>query len=71
MGAKGTPAGVVQKINADVQNIFAAPAYKEQFLAPNFINVRPGNPQEFAAYIKAEANKWSKVIKQAHLQINN
>jgi tripartite-type tricarboxylate transporter receptor subunit TctC len=61
----------VQKINTDVQNIFADPAYKKHFLAPNFINVRPGDPQDFAAYIKAEADKWSKVIKEAHLQINN
>jgi len=68
---KGTPAPVVQKINTDVQNIFMDPQYKKQFLAPNFINVRPGDPQEFAAYIKAEADKWSKVIKEAHLQINN
>jgi tripartite-type tricarboxylate transporter receptor subunit TctC len=68
---KGTPADVVQKINADVQNVFADPAYKKQFLTPYFINVRLGDPQEFAAYIKAEADKWSKVIKEAHLQINN
>jgi tripartite-type tricarboxylate transporter receptor subunit TctC len=68
---KGTPADVVQKINADVQNVFADPAYKKQFLTPYFINVRPGNPQDFATYIKSEADKWSKVIKEAHLQINN
>jgi tripartite-type tricarboxylate transporter receptor subunit TctC len=68
---KGTPADVVQKINADVQNVFADPAYKEKFLTPSFINVRPGTSQEFTAYIKAEADKWSKVIKEAHLQINN
>jgi tripartite-type tricarboxylate transporter receptor subunit TctC len=68
---KGTPTDVVQKINVDVQNIFADPAYKQKFLTPMFINVTPGNPQEFAGYIKAEADKWSKVIKEAHLQINN
>lgn len=68
---KGTPAEVVAKINTDVQTVFADPAYKAKFMTPNFINVRPGSPEDFAAYIKTEADKWSKVIKDAHLQINN
>lgn len=69
--SKGTPPDVVRKINADVQNVFADADFKRRFLAPNFINVTPGSPQDFAAYIKAEAAKWSKVIKDAQLQINN
>jgi tripartite-type tricarboxylate transporter receptor subunit TctC len=67
---KGTPDNIVQKVNGDVQNVFSDPEYKARFLAPNFLNVAPGNLQEFATYIRAESAKWSKVIKAAHLQIN-
>ncbi len=66
---KATPPEVVQKINADVQKVFADPAYREKFLVPNYFNVIPGSPQDFAAYIRAEAAKWSKVIKAAHLHV--
>jgi tripartite-type tricarboxylate transporter receptor subunit TctC len=67
---KGTPPDVVQKINADVQKIFADPGYKEKFLGPNYFNVTAGDPKDFAAYISTEAVKWSKVIKSAHLHID-
>jgi tripartite-type tricarboxylate transporter receptor subunit TctC len=67
---KGTPGDIIQKINADVQKIFAGPEYKQKFLTPNFLNIIAGSPKEFAAYIETEAAKWSAVIKAAHLQIN-
>jgi tripartite-type tricarboxylate transporter receptor subunit TctC len=39
------------------------------FLAPSFLEVIPGDPNDFSAYIKAEAAKWSKVIKDANLKV--
>ncbi len=66
---KGTPTDILHVINADVQRIFADSDYKSKFLTPNFLEVLPGNPDEFAAYVKTEANKWSKVISASHLQV--
>lgn len=66
---KGTPSDIVQTINAGVQRIFSDPDYKSKFLTPNFLEVLPGDPDEFAGYVKAEANKWSKVIVASHLQV--
>jgi tripartite-type tricarboxylate transporter receptor subunit TctC len=66
---RGTPDDVVKKINADVQKVFADPDFQQKFLLPNFLNVIPGNPTEFEGYIKAEAAKWSQVIKGAHLHM--
>jgi tripartite-type tricarboxylate transporter receptor subunit TctC len=68
---KGTPPEIVNKINADVQAIFADPAFAQKFLAPNFLNVRAGDPASFSAYIKTEATKWSGVIKKANLPMIN
>jgi tripartite-type tricarboxylate transporter receptor subunit TctC len=68
--SKGAPPEIEQKINTDVQKIFLDPDFKRKFLDTNSINVRPGTVKEFAAYVNAEAFKWSKVIKQANLQAN-
>jgi hypothetical protein len=59
----GTPREVVGKINADVQKVFADADFREKFLEPNFLGSITGNADAFAAFIKAEAGKWSKVIR--------
>ena len=66
---KGTSNDIAHIINADVQRIFSNQDYKLKFLAPNFLEVLPGDPGEFAAYVKTEANKWSKLISASHLQV--
>jgi tripartite-type tricarboxylate transporter receptor subunit TctC len=65
-----TPREAVIKINADVQKIFADSEFKEKFLGPSLLGVIAGTPEQFADYIKAEAAKWSKLIKEANLKVN-
>jgi tripartite-type tricarboxylate transporter receptor subunit TctC len=67
---KATPREVVARINSDVQRVFADKDFREKFLEPNFLGSIDGNPEQFAAYIKAEAAKWSKVIKDANLKVD-
>jgi Uncharacterized protein conserved in bacteria len=57
-----TPGNVVRKINSDVQKVFADREFQEKFLAPSFLEVIPGDPNDFSAYIKAEAAK----VEQGH-----
>jgi tripartite-type tricarboxylate transporter receptor subunit TctC len=66
----GTPPEIVTKINTDVQRLLADPGFKEKFLDPNFFEPITGSPEQFAAYVQAEAAKWSKVIKEANLKID-
>ena len=66
----GTPREVVAQINGDVQKVFADADFREKFLEPNFLGSITGNPDQFAAYIKAEAGKWSKVIKDANIKVD-
>ena len=65
----GTPRDVVAKINADIQKVFADPDFREKFLDRAMLDPIPGTPDEFAAFIRAEAAKWSKVIKDANLKV--
>jgi len=44
--------------------------FREKFLEPNFLGSITGDADQFAAYIKAEAGKWSKVIKDANIKVD-
>jgi len=65
----GTPREVVNKVNADVQNVLADPDFREKFLAPTYFEPVTGSPAQFADYVRREADKWSKVIRQARITI--
>ena len=64
-----TPRDVVVKINADIQKVFADADFREKFLDRAMLDPIAGSPEQFAAFIKAEAAKWSKVVKDANLKI--
>ena len=66
---KGTPRDVVTKLNAETQRIFGDPAFREKFLAPNFIFSIVSSPEEFAQRIRSESAKWGKVIKDAGVKV--
>jgi tripartite-type tricarboxylate transporter receptor subunit TctC len=65
----GTPRDVVVKVNADIQKVFADPDFREKFLDRAMLEPNTGSPEQFAAFIAAEAAKWSKVVKDAGLKI--
>ena len=66
----GTPRDVVLKINADLQKVFADADFREKFLDRALLEANTGPPEEFTAFINAEAAKWSKVVKDANLKID-
>jgi len=65
----GTPRDIVLKINAEVRNILADSEFREKFLAPQMFEPTLMTPEEFAQYIKAQRQKWAKVIRAANLKI--
>src|SRR6266852_3030590 len=65
----GTPREIVLKLNAEVANILADPAFREKFLAPQMFEPMASSPEEFAGYIKAQTEKWAKVIHEQKLSI--
>jgi tripartite-type tricarboxylate transporter receptor subunit TctC len=67
---QGTPRAVVAKINADVQRIFNDPAFRERFLAPAMYDPITSSPEDFAATMRSELQKWGKVIRDANLKAN-
>jgi tripartite-type tricarboxylate transporter receptor subunit TctC len=65
----GTPREIVLKINAEVRKILAEPEFQEKFLAPQMFEPMGSTPEEFADYIKAQTEKWAKVIHEQKLSI--
>jgi tripartite-type tricarboxylate transporter receptor subunit TctC len=66
---KGTPKPIIDKINVEVVRILSDPANKEK-------SERTGNypvtstPEQFAAFIRKEAERWEKVIKDSGIKFD-
>lgn len=67
------PAGVsdeiVAKLNGTMREIAELPEIKDRFLQLG-AELNMGPPEELGRYIRAEVDKWSKVIKDANIKIN-
>ena len=66
-GPVNTPRAVVDRVNAEMNRIVADPAVRERFAQLGF-EATGGTPAEFAAVVKSEAQRWSKVIRDANVK---
>ena len=62
-----TPAAVVQSLNKEVNAILASPDIRARFEADN-LSVPRNTPAEFADYVRNEAAKFEKLVKEANLK---
>ena len=63
---KGTPAEIVDKLNATVNAGLADPAIKARLTQYSLVPM-PMTPADFGKLIADEAEKWGKVIREAHI----
>lgn len=65
----GTPRAIVDKVQADVAKTLALPEVRERFLAQG---ADPGGntPEQFAAFIRAETDKWTRVVKFSNAKVD-
>ena len=62
----GAPKEIVNLLNSEIAKAMALPDVKEKCAQLGF-EVIANKPDEFAAYIKKEVDKWGKVIKDANI----
>jgi tripartite-type tricarboxylate transporter receptor subunit TctC len=63
-----TPAAIVNKINADINEALKAPEIAQRL--PEFsAEAVGGTPQATAAYMREEIERWHKVIKAAGVKL--
>jgi tripartite-type tricarboxylate transporter receptor subunit TctC len=65
----GTPAEIIQKLNGAVNQAITSPEVKQRFEALN-IDSHPTTPDEFRAFLKDQTERWSKVVKDAHIKLD-
>ncbi|MBV7483117.1 tripartite tricarboxylate transporter substrate binding protein [Bordetella sp. BOR01] len=65
----GTPPAIVEKLSAAVNRILQKPAIQERVRGLGGQAVLR-NPQEFAAYVQAETDKWAQVVKAANISMD-
>ena len=65
----GTPAPVIARLNAEVLKAIKDPALVAK-LAEQSIEVAGSTPEQFGAFIRAEHEKWGKLIKDARLNVD-
>jgi tripartite-type tricarboxylate transporter receptor subunit TctC len=69
MAPAGTPKRVIDKLNAAIDKILRDPDVKQRFAS---LGVDPvgGPPEAFSRHIRAESEKWARVVKTANITLN-
>jgi len=65
---RGTPAPIVQKLNAAINETLRSPFVKERFGQLN-IDTRITTPEEFRSFVHDQMTLWSKVVKDANIRL--
>jgi len=60
----GTPAEIIQKLNAEVNKALAHPELRSR-LAAQGADILGGTPAEYAAYLRSEMPRWAKAVKDS------
>ncbi len=64
---KGTPADIVQKLNAETASMLADPAVKKALETATGGEARGSTPEEMRGLVRSEIAKWTKVIDEAKI----
>ena len=67
MAPAGTPAAIVQRLNAETNAALADADVRKKAEAVG-LQLRGGTAAEFAAFLDSEARKWAQVIKAANIK---
>jgi tripartite-type tricarboxylate transporter receptor subunit TctC len=62
------PKPIIQRLNAEVVKILKDPKVQEQLLAQGAEPVAD-SPEEFAAFVKKEHDRWAKIIQDANITL--
>jgi tripartite-type tricarboxylate transporter receptor subunit TctC len=64
-----TPKPVIAKLNAAIERILAMPDVRKRF-ADLGVDPVGGPPEAFSRHIRAESEKWGRVVKTANITLN-
>jgi tripartite-type tricarboxylate transporter receptor subunit TctC len=70
IGPRGIPPALVARIQAEIANGLRQASVQKYFI-DNDAQIINAGPDEFAALMRAEHDKWSRLIRDANISINN
>jgi len=70
MAPAGTPRPIISKMNAALNKTLQDPELREKIISTS-AEVRGSSEQEYAAFLKAEADRWGKVIRGLGLTLDD
>ena len=65
----GTPADIIRRLHVETGRALNSPDVKEKLTKTGNEPVA-SSPEEFAAFLRAEIDKWAKVVKESNLRID-
>jgi tripartite-type tricarboxylate transporter receptor subunit TctC len=69
VGPAGLPREVLDRLGSELRKVLAQPDVKAKFAAAGS-DVQSRNGADFAAYVKAESERWAALIKQRKIQLD-
>jgi tripartite-type tricarboxylate transporter receptor subunit TctC len=64
----GTPRPIVERLAAEIGNFVGDGAARGQFATLALEPMPPSTPENFAAYIRSEGDRWAKIVKAAGIE---
>ncbi len=64
----GTPRATIERLNAEVLKLMQEPAIRERFLALGVNLAPPMPPEAFAAYVRAESDRYAKLLPELDIR---
>ena len=68
LAPSGTPASIIQKFNRDLDKALADPDIAKRFFDLGLVNDGAGTPEQLADFLRAERERWGKLVKEIGLQ---
>ena len=65
----GTPREIVDQLAAELRKLLADPATRDRLTAISLEPLPPSTPDSFAAYIKAEVDRWAVIVRNSGAEI--
>jgi tripartite-type tricarboxylate transporter receptor subunit TctC len=69
VGPAGMPSALVKNIYADVMKVLNDPAFREKNVTAQWFEVVGNTPDEFAAFLKTEYERWDRLIKLSGVKV--
>ena len=69
VGPAGMPREVSHALYADVKQVLNEPAFKEKYVDGQWFEIVANTPEEFAAFLGTEYERWEKIVKLSGVKL--